>query len=364
MTVRADTFLGRVATSARNPQPLLRLRVSPRWARFLLAAGAQPAGRTRYSERMSASDRHSADQRDALRSDLAIPGPVRVAFTAVLGSRQKARTIARDTRPGIALAYALSAELGVILTRAHVKVIASLLLRAKTTALSVIGELQRVSELDLGFAAGTGDGLDVARELDLARAVDHALDRSRQRTNDLTMLLDPGTKSVYHRSRHPRDPLRKRFRSVAYELAFALLDIAGVPRALASELGSASQFSQETGYAPADELNHAHILARELARDFELLVPLCEDLITGLSLVLSGDDLRGADLRDARLTGVDLADVTWSTSTRWPAAWGARIRAASVPVGSGAFRVGRENLRLVEDGGERPTVGDISDDIA
>lgn len=48
MTVRAGTFLGRMAVVAKNPHSLLRVRVSPRWARFLIAAGARSAAAERH----------------------------------------------------------------------------------------------------------------------------------------------------------------------------------------------------------------------------------------------------------------------------------------------------------------------------
>jgi hypothetical protein len=43
MTVRSDSLLGRIADAAKRPPPLLHIRVSRRWARLLIAAGARPA---------------------------------------------------------------------------------------------------------------------------------------------------------------------------------------------------------------------------------------------------------------------------------------------------------------------------------
>jgi hypothetical protein len=52
MATQADSLLGRIANAAKNPPPLLRIRVSPKWARFLIAAGARPVavGRTLVEE--------------------------------------------------------------------------------------------------------------------------------------------------------------------------------------------------------------------------------------------------------------------------------------------------------------------------
>src|SRR5690606_276571 len=43
MTVYSDRLLGRLALGARQRRPWLRITLSPRWARWLQAAGAQPA---------------------------------------------------------------------------------------------------------------------------------------------------------------------------------------------------------------------------------------------------------------------------------------------------------------------------------
>jgi hypothetical protein len=53
MTVRSESFLGRIADAAKHPSPLLRIRVSPRWARLLIAAGARPAPVTRGVGRLA-----------------------------------------------------------------------------------------------------------------------------------------------------------------------------------------------------------------------------------------------------------------------------------------------------------------------
>jgi tetratricopeptide (TPR) repeat protein len=43
MTVRRDGVTGRLAKAARTNKPIIRVTLPPRWARFLVAAGAQPA---------------------------------------------------------------------------------------------------------------------------------------------------------------------------------------------------------------------------------------------------------------------------------------------------------------------------------
>jgi hypothetical protein len=43
MPVRRNSALGRLADAARSGKPLLHVKVSPRFARFLIAAGARPA---------------------------------------------------------------------------------------------------------------------------------------------------------------------------------------------------------------------------------------------------------------------------------------------------------------------------------
>lgn len=51
------------------------------------------------------------------------------------------------------------------------------------------------------------------------------------------------------------------------------------------------------------------------------------------------NDFVGADLERTSLHGASLEGIRWSTSTRWPADWLERIRAASVEVEPGIFQI-------------------------
>ncbi|MFE2470294.1 pentapeptide repeat-containing protein [Streptomyces mirabilis] len=54
---------------------------------------------------------------------------------------------------------------------------------------------------------------------------------------------------------------------------------------------------------------------------------------------LRGADLRGADLSEADPSDADLVGVTWSERTRWSVAVATLMRARSVPIGGGRYRV-------------------------
>ncbi|GAA2610760.1 hypothetical protein [Paractinoplanes durhamensis] len=51
------------------------------------------------------------------------------------------------------------------------------------------------------------------------------------------------------------------------------------------------------------------------------------------------DDFGGTDLSHLDLTGVPLAGIRWSDTTRWPDRWAERIRRDSVPIGAGRYEI-------------------------
>jgi hypothetical protein len=60
-------------------------------------------------------------------------------------------------------------------------------------------------------------------------------------------------------------------------------------------------------------------------------------LLRVLSEVL--DDFVGADLRSVGLRGASLEGLRWSDNTRWPSGWEEDIRAASVEIEPGVFKI-------------------------
>lgn len=70
-------------------------------------------------------------------------------------------------------------------------------------------------------------------------------------------------------------------------------------------------------------------------------------------LQASVTDFAGADLADADLAGLDLEGTRWSSTTRWPRGWAARIERASIRIAPDLFEV-RSDPRLDERVGHVP----------
>ena len=96
MTTRADSLLGRIANAAKNPPPLLLIRVPPRWARFLIAAGARPvAARAHTTQR--APDAAATDPRP--RDEAGAPSSLRIEIGAAADAEaEELAELARSLR--------------------------------------------------------------------------------------------------------------------------------------------------------------------------------------------------------------------------------------------------------------------------
>ncbi|MFG1961498.1 hypothetical protein [Nonomuraea sp. NPDC049028] len=87
-------------------------------------------------------------------------------------------------------------------------------------------------------------------------------------------------------------------------------------------------------------------LTTEYAQDLERASALIAALTQGLTLDLSGADLKGADLSSVNPAIFNLSGALWSSNTRWPPAMAHRIRKISTEIEPGVFRIhGEQDLR-------------------
>jgi hypothetical protein len=306
VTVRRDSFLGRVAVAAQNPPALFRVRVSPTWARFLIAAGARPvtAGRDSASRAIAVS---SSPASEALREQANADSIARF-FTIVFGRLDRAQAFRQDARLEVALALTMSRSLGCDIARMHNSQIGRTLASALDSAFDTLGGVSALDSVRPRLNRALGDVH--ALESALNRAV--ALYRAFERTG-------PVYRSVY------------RFVDIDLCLDFN-----------SAWLGRARQLITTL----TADITEAIILARlenldrsRMIRSLDAAARLSAEIGRGLLIDLRDADLRGADLAAADLGQADLRGVLWSRSTKWPT-WARKdIQASSTEVEEGVFRV-------------------------
>jgi hypothetical protein len=111
MAIRRDSPLGRAVLASRSRPPLLRIALSPRLARFLIAAGAQPAP---VDESMSVEFKPGKGEPDP--SPGQDPGSGSIADTSSEGSEQPP---AGTSRPEEYRWREIAAELVMVVTKDH-----------------------------------------------------------------------------------------------------------------------------------------------------------------------------------------------------------------------------------------------------
>lgn len=196
----------------------------------------------------------------------------------------------------------------------------------------------RASYRGLRWVLALVANLDRARDVDLARALNHARDLARDHGLD-----------------HVRDDARA--------LTQALDDALGYARALAHNRARGRRraadhsargriLARHRARALTRALTRARALARNLADDLDL--DFARDLVDDLDrkwitsvleeLTELADNFVGANLRaavDFDSTGWE--GVRWSPATSWPPGWAERVRAISVEIAPGVFEVLRDS---------------------
>jgi hypothetical protein len=226
----------------------------------------------------------------------------------------------------------------------------------------------------LDFATDCARGLDHATHI--YEALDHALHRDRDHgraldlAHNLARDLDVDLDVDLRRARaRDRARARARNRDLDLDLDLDLTSVRGLVRGLVRALNLSHvhdrSLAGDLTRALDTALFSALFSARGFARDLTLLLDLgpvrakpdglkqhdLENLQAVLAEVQAllaevGDDFVGADLRAAdHLTPAELTGVRWSLATLWPPSWEDRVRAASVKIEPGVFRISGDGWR-------------------
>lgn len=359
MTIRADSFLGRAVLSTKSRPAVIRLKVSPRLASFMIAAGARPAP----VKSIGMSESRTAER----------PTSIAAVFGMIFGSREQAEIYIKNPRLGIALAFAVSERTGTDLLRLHADELADYFNTASNQALAASRGLSESLDL-VALARGLGRDPEFAQALagvlTNASAFAGALTRCTNLASNLD--LDRARAMILERFLALQDPRSDHFfihhNMVRFGREYELGSerrwdalISGNNIAVAREI--ASQLTREVteAHERLNDLSNDLNLARERAKlgvpayslasvidsaigrtgkvDLQPATDLADGMTAGLWLDMRAADLRAADLRTADLGEANLSGVIWSAKTKWPAGMLSAIRKRSSQIEPGLFKI-------------------------
>ena len=212
---------------------------------------------------------------------------------------------------------------------------ADLIQQALKSAYALTDALALILEQARDFAARLPAGQERASVQEIAREVDSAAELTMTFVRDLTLARNdvqgaeghPVSKELFDAlltQAHGCDPARAR--SLAQDLDRNLT--AAIDQAFPEYPEGGDQQASLLSATPSGALTNA-LYRTPVVDRADALVWLRDAL----------NDFRGADLRDADLTGVPLKGLRWSDSTQWPAYWSDIIQQHSEPVPGSEGRI-------------------------